>query len=530
MLSRRTLLASSAGFATLANSGTLNAAIQSANETQRGPFDSYREYIIALENHGLALRFPRVDQDAYEGTAIMYKVRDLFGMWGAPALIFENIKINGEWTKGPLIANDQGPWGAEAIVCGLDPIPGDGWGTYREAQAHFTALLERSGGQYPLIEPIAVPRDSAPCKEVTLRGNDIDLTRFAFIQSNPADAGRYINTGCVFTSDPETGTNFGTYRCQLKGPRTIGVNSEPNQTGWRMLMAAQERGEKVARVSIALSPDPMIWMISGSRVGGRRGNKPVDELAVAGGLRGRAVEVVRSETNDHRVPAHAEMIIEGEIPLDDFRPEGPYGEMYGYMGLYKEENFWMNVTAVTHRKDPWLMNNFTGVNRGSVKAAGAAQSKFTLKKLIPELVDFHTSNEAVGMSFVSINKTRPGQGLAVGTRLAKTIPICKVVVVVDSDLDVLNQKDMLLAMGSRWQPATAATILDGLPGMPLDPSSPERPMTSKIVIDATRQLPEEGGPAVYPELNRTLFDRGAPNAIAQVDVKWGERLANYRPT
>lgn len=529
MLSRRTLLASSAALATIANEKIMAASARSKAPAVKGPFDNFRDYVAAMEAYGFLLRFDRIDQDAYEGTAIMYAARDKFGMWGAPALLFEEIKINGQWVKGPLIANDQGPWGAEAIVFGLDPVPGDGWATYRKAQAYFIEMLRKSGGRYPTIEPVEVPRDQALCKQITVRGDDIDLTQFAFIQGNPSDAGRYINTGCVFTEDPEMGTNFGTYRCQLRGPRTIGVNSEPNQTGWKMLMAARERGEKVAKVSIALSPDPVVWLISGSRVGGRRGNKPVNELAVAGGLRGRALEVVRSETNNHLVPAHSEMIIEGEIPLDSFLPEGPYAEMYGYMGLYKPENFWMNVTAVTYREEPWIMNNFTGVNRGGVKAPSAASSRYNLSKTMPEIVNFHTSNEAVGMTYVSIRKTKPGQGLEVGKRLAKIIPICKIVVVVDDDIDVLNDKEMLLAMGSRWQPASASYVFDELSGMPLDPSSPERGVTSKIVIDATRQLPEEGGPAVYPALNRSLLEEGAPEAIDAAKARWGAAFDAYKP-
>jgi 4-hydroxy-3-polyprenylbenzoate decarboxylase len=275
-------------------------------------------------------------------------------------------------------------------------------------------------------------------------------------------------------------------------------------------------------VSIVLSADPVVWMISSSRVGGRRGDAPVDEMAVAGGIKGRAMQVVKSETNNHRIPANAEMVIEGEIPLGDYRPEGPYGEMLGYLGKYKPENFWMKVTAVTHRKDPWIMNNFTGVNRGSLKAAGAAMSLVNFKHRIPEIVDFHTANEAVGMTYVSINKTEPGQGLEVGEKIARLIPLCKVVVVVDKDMDVLNHKDMLFAMGSRWQPSTASRIFDELRGMPLDPSLVKRPMTSKIVIDATKQLPGEGGPEKFAELNRTLLVEGAPGAFDQVDAKWGD--------
>ena len=111
--------------------------------------------------------------------------------------------------------------------------------------------------------------DQALCKEVVLRGDAIDLTRFAFIQSNPADVDRYINTGSIFTQDPEMGMNYGTYRCQLRGPRLISVNPETNQTGWKHLMAAKERGEKSARASIVLGQDPYVWIVSSSRVANR---------------------------------------------------------------------------------------------------------------------------------------------------------------------------------------------------------------------------------------------------------------------
>ncbi len=531
--SRRDFLATGVGLTAsvdslLAASHAGQPAAAAEPRVAAGPFDTFREFVAALEAHGQLLRFDKVDQDAYEGTAIMYRLIDKYGIWGAPAILFEQVKINGEWLQGPLIANDQGPWAAEAIAFGLTPVPHDGWATYRQAKAYFTDILQKSGGSFPQIAPREVTPDKALCKEVVLRGDDIDLTRFAFIQVNPADQGRYINTGSVFTADPEMGVNFGTYRCHLRGPRKIGVNPEPNQTGWKMLMRAKERGEKIARVSIALSCDPVVWLISGSRVGNRRGNEPVDELAIAGGLRGRPLEVVRSETNDLLVPAHAEMVIEGEIPLDDFEAEGPYGEMYGYMGLYKEENFWMNVTAVTHRRDPWLMNSFTGVNRGTLKAPGDALAVMSLQRMIPGLVDYHTTNDATGISFVSIDKTRTGQGIEVGRQIAERISIAKVVVVVDSDLDVVKRTDMLLALGSRWQPHPATHIYEELRGMPLDPSAPNRPMSSKVIIDATRQWPEEGGPEVYPDLNRTLLIKGSPDVFERVDARWGEVMNGWR--
>ncbi len=327
------------------------------------PFDSIREYIEALEERGLLMRFEKLDQDAYEMTALMYRFIDHYGWNEAPVILAEQLKINGKWVKGPMISNHQGHLDTEAITFGVEPIPKDPRATYRKAMAHLESRLVK--GEFPLIDPIEVQGDQAVCKEVVLQGDEVDLTKFAFIKSNPADVGRYITTASVFTHDPEMGPNYGTYRCQLRGPRLIGVNPEPNQTGWKHLMAAKERGEKSAKVALVLGQDPYVWIVSSSRVVNRMfAEGPVDELAVAGGLRGKAMEVVRCETNDMLVPAHAELVIEGEIPLDQpGLPEAPFGEMAGYMGLKKQENFFMHVTTVTHRKDPWLVNQFTGATR-----------------------------------------------------------------------------------------------------------------------------------------------------------------------
>ena len=111
-----------------------------------------------------------------------------------------------------------------------------------------------------------------------------------------------------------------------------------------------------------------------------------------------------------------------------------------------------------------------------------------------------------------VRKTEPGQGLKIGKRLAAIVPLFKVTIVVDEDVDILNWYEVGLAMGARYTPATSTEIFAGR-GMPLDPSSADRGESSKIVIDATRQLPEEGGPDVYPELNRTLLENLAPDAF-----------------
>jgi 3-polyprenyl-4-hydroxybenzoate decarboxylase len=103
-------------------------------------------------------------------------------------------------------------------------------------------------------------------------------------------------------------------------------------------------------------------------------------------------------------------------------------------------------------------------------------------------------------------------------------PLARVVIVVDDDVDVLDSSAVRFAVGSRWQPALASEIIENRRAFPLDPASPDRLTTSKIIIDATRQWPEEGGPKIYQRLNRTVFEEAAPDAIAKVLAKWPDKL------
>jgi 4-hydroxy-3-polyprenylbenzoate decarboxylase len=533
-LDRRQLLTAAAGLAGLGLAATPAAA--SSHRKARGaalpawPYDTFRDYMRVIEERGLVMRIPRLDQDAYEATALMYRLVDQYGTYEAPAILAEEVKQDGKWLKGPLIANHQGHWNTEAITFGLEPVgglvPGRGKETYRQALAHFTDILDRNGGQLPSIPPVEVASAQAPVKEIVLRGEQINLYDFAFIKSNPADSARYVNTGSTWSTDPDMGTNFGTYRCEIKGPRRMGINPEPGQVADRMFKKQREEGKQYAYVSLVLGQDPITWLISGSLVGNN-----TDEISTAGGLRGKPVEVVKSETNEMRIPAHSEMVIEGRVLLQaPMEPEGPFGEMYGYMGLKKDENYVMEVDCITHRKNPWILNSFTGVTRGFCTAPLEAVSFFRLKRAIPNAIAFHSPVEATGLSFLSIDKTQAGQGLAAGRILAQAVPIAKIVVVVDKDLDVLDRVQMMQAIGSRWQPHPASEIIEEARGMPLDPSLRVRPMTSKIVIDATRQLPEEGGPDVYPDLNRALLQRLSPESFARIDGRWEEFLKLWQPT
>jgi 4-hydroxy-3-polyprenylbenzoate decarboxylase len=494
---------------------------------QVGPFDDLRGWIRELDRRGLLLKVQDVDQDQYEATALMYRLVDRFGMYFAPTLWIENIRIDGKWHKGPIICNHFGHWDTECLAFGIEPVPGDHVATYYKALDRVGEYLKLGrGGAFPVAPFKEVARSEAPCKQVVLAGEQIDLTKFAFIQSNPADSGRYVNTGSVFTNDADLGKNFGTYRCEIKGPRMLGVNPEEGQGAYNAFMQAKMRGEKSVKISIALGQDPVTWVVSSSKLNRAK----ADELEVVSAIRGKPLPVVKCETNDHLVPANAEIVIEGEVPLDQgMKPEGPFGEMYGYMGGRKSENFWMHVTSITHRRDPWIVNQFTGMTRGFPTAPLEKIALSTLQRFVPNVKMLHTPVEATGLCFVSIKKNKPGEALDIGKRIAQIVGIAKVIVMVDDDLEVLDRVEMMHAIGSRWQPQPATAIIPESRGMPLDPSLVKRPMTSKIVIDATRQWPEEGGPRTYQALNRAELERLAPDSFKRVDANWTKLVGKYRP-
>ena len=112
--------------------------------------------------------------------------------------------------------------------------------------------------------------------------------------------------------------------------------------------------------------------------------------------------------------------------------------------------------------------------------------------------------------------------------MAQRNPIAKVVVVVDKDVNILDRREVIFAIGSRWQPYPASKIIEDAFGLQTDPSQVKYARTSKIVIDATRQLPAEGGREVFPETNRALLEQGAPGIFEHVDKLYGEALRSWK--
>ena len=304
-------------------------------------------------------------------------------------------------------------------------------------------------------------------KEVVALDADADLLQFPWLQTNPGDAGPYITAGTVFMEDPELGRNVATYRCQVKGARKIGVNCEIGQHGWNFIQRAKKRGEASMPAAVVIGVDPITFSIGTSKLAGLG----EDELAIAGGLRGRPVDLVPCETSSIRVPALAELVIEGEIPTDHGEEEGPYGEVYGYMGLKKPWNFVMHVRAITHRRTPWLVNAFAGVTKLTMSMPQAVANFVHYRKLMPNLVDLYRPVETNGVVLISIDKRLPGDGMIAGQHLAAGDMFSKAIIVVDKDIDLHSKDQIFHALGTRWQPS---------PGVPADspdqglPARPER--------------------------------------------------------
>lgn len=493
------------------------------SNTQTGPYDSVRDYIDALDAAGHVVRVPHMNQDEYESTAFAYRLMDRIGFNQAPAFVLENTTINGKVYDTPVIGNVYGPLVSEALGFGVETITDDHITMY---EAAIAAIRAKGGmrGWVP-IPPEEIEAKNAPVKEIVKKGKDVDLYEFPWIQNNPEDAGAYISMGSIITEDPQMGRNVGTYRCQLKSKNKIGINPERGQHGWNYLMALKRRGEKIARASVVVGADPIVFAMSSSKFAPMQGQ---DELGYAGCLRGRPVEVVKSELSDIMVPAHAEIIIEGEIPLDDMEPEGPYGEFYGYMGAHKPENFYMNVKSITHRDKPWVLNAYCGITRGFYTAPLEAGATARIKMAAPAVVDAHIPNNAIGVMVVAIKKTRPGEGMAIGNVVSGMMGVAKVTIVVDDDVRIRDSQAVMAALGSRWQPWPASQIIHQTSGIPLDPSAGGKFLTSNIVIDATRQLKAEGGPDNWQPLNRDLFTKAYPDALEKADGKWDEWMAGYK--
>ncbi len=247
------------------------------------------------------------------------------------------------------------------------------------------------------------------------------------------------------------------------------------------------------------------------------------EFHFAGILRKQAVELVQCLTVDLKVPATSEIVLEGEIYLDEEAAEGPFGDHTGYYN--PEEKFPVfHVKCITHRKNPLYMTTITGRPPKEDAIIALALNKIflpTLKLHLPEVVDFSLPMEAISyrIAVVSIKKQYPGHAKRIMMGIwgfLKQFLYVKYIVVVDDDIDVHNWDDVIWALATRVDPARDSLIIENTPIDYLDFSSPVAELGSKMGIDATMKKP--------PEVTREWGEKieMSPEIIDLVNKKWKE--------
>ncbi len=348
-----------------------------------------------------------------------------------------------------------------------------------------------------LLNPIApVTVDSAPCQEVVRTGDDVKLSDLPIPIWTPGkDIGPYITTS-VMTRDRETGNqNTGVYRTRVRDDRHVVINLNPGRHGHNQTGPYLERGEP-APIAWIVAAEPAVHLASVGAV-----FPGVQEIEIAGGLKGAPVELVKCVTSDIMVPANAEFIIEGEILPGETDVEGPFGENFGYMSEPWEKPV-VRITAITHRKDAIYYGISSQMPPSeSTVLQSTGNAALTQKILRHDLGETTVSDVYYNYTFggqaahgiVSMKPRHPGHAKKVGRTTAE-ISSLKRITVVDDDVDIRDPVHMDWALNSRYNPAVDTVIIeDNFIRMNMDPSIPLTgaiKMGSKIVIDATQTLEE----------------------------------------
>jgi 4-hydroxy-3-polyprenylbenzoate decarboxylase len=247
----------------------------------------------------------------------------------------------------------------------------------------------------------------------------------------------------------------------------------------------------------------------------------LSEYQFAGLLRGEKVELADCKTVPLKVPAEAEIVLEGHVSLEDYRDEGPYGDHTGYYNAVEPFPVF-TVSAITMRRDPIYLSTFTGRPPDEPSVLGVALNELfvpLLKQQFPEIVDFWLPPEGCSyrIGVVSIRKAYAGHAkrvmMGIWSFLRQFI-YTKFVIVVDDDIDVRDWKDVMWAISTRMDPVRDMTLIESTPIDYLDFASPQSGLGGKVGLDATNKLP----PEVTREWGRKI--RMDPAVIEKIDKLW----------
>ena len=443
------------------------------------PYEGLRDYLETLEKKGL---FHWVDQEVDKD-------------WEIPSLarmIFQGFPEEERFGIG--FRNIRG-FPGNRLVTGVIGSSTRQIATALETEPAPLPIFERitQGINHP-IEPVIV--ESGPCKEVIIGEKDLDLLSFPIpIWTPKKDAGPYL-TPLWVTKDPETGArDIGIRRCQVKGRNKTGILfGAPDRYGAVHHARWKELGKPMP-AAIFIGTDPVTYLTGPGRFG-------IDELAVAGGIREKPVELVRCETCDLEVPANAEIVVEGEVSTDYVEPEGPFGEFTGFMAGGRECPVF-TAKCITHRKDPILLgliSQFPPSESSMIKRnllEAALFKHLTADLHIPGITDIHAleAGGCTAILWMSIKKMHAGHvdQLVFGVMGYFGMSYYKWIVVTDEDVDIRDpfMRDWVLSWLVR--PEKDMRIVTNTAAIELDPSAMppteifREPMGAKVIIDATKK-------------------------------------------
>ena len=440
---------------------------------------------------------------------------------GGKALLFEQpILMDGSRSQFPVAINLFGSMRRMATSLGVTSLD--------EVGSRITQLLEMKVPEGivaklsllpKLLElgqfPPRVRRGSPSCQEIVWQGADVNLDKLPLIKCWPEDGGAYITVPMVITRDPKRGIrNVGMYRIMQTGKTTLAMHWQRHKVGAAHWREMAERGEKMP-VCIALGADPPSMYSASAPL-----PPTIDEFLFAGFLRRDPVSLAKAVTCDLEVPAEADFVIEGYIdPAEPLVMEGPFGDHTGFYSLadlYPQ----VHVTAITMRKSPIFPATIVGRPPMEDFYLGHATERIflpLLKLTIPEIRDYHMPAEGIfhNLVFVSIKKEYPGQAYKVMNALwgQGLMSLAKVLVIVDEWVNVRDPQEAWWVALNNIDPQRDARFTMG-PVDVLDHSSRTFTYGSKLGIDATKKLPEEGFTREWPGL--ILMDAATKRRVDEI--------------
>ncbi|WP_417204901.1 UbiD family decarboxylase [Antarctobacter sp.] len=325
---------------------------------------------------------------------------------------------------------------------------------------------------------------TGPVMEQVISGDDVDLNLLPMLKHFETDAAKYITSGIILGEDPESGIgNLSYHRAMIHAKNQLATSLHSRGHLWRLLNMAKDRGEPMP-VAMIIGGHPLFMLAASARLAFEE-----DERAIAGGLMGAPLEVVETPKYGIRVPAHAEIVLEGVIDPDASVEEGPFGEFTGYSSDRSTNNLF-TVETILRRESPILVsvaggNSAEHLNLGRIPREAEMVEK--LKARFPSITAVHYPSSGTHFhAYVAMNQSREGEARQVMLGLLGWDQYLKNVIVVDADVDITRDEEVLWALSSHFQPHRDVVIIEGLPGNALDPSASGIGTTSRMGLDATR--------------------------------------------